>query len=116
MDVTLQSKTKPETARKGIKYNNNWHTVVGKAANYIDNLNMGDIISVKETETGDVVFIGKVGDSMPKDKSEMTEKEAIAEDTAEMTSVLINLETMIKQNATIIEMLLKLLKNFNLAE
>ena len=111
MDVTLQSKTRPDTARKGIKYNDKWHTVIGKATNYIDTFNTGDIIRIDENENGDVIFMGKLGAK----ELEMTEKEVIAEDTADMTSVLVNMETIIKQNATLNSMLMQIMKKLEIS-
>ena len=58
-EVLIESTTKPENPKKGIKYNDAWHTVVGKAANYVNDLKQGDLVEVKEGDNGAVTFIQK---------------------------------------------------------
>ena len=111
-DVILESTTKPENPKKGIKYEGNWHTVIGKAANYVDRLNVGDTISVTENENRDVVFISTTTSLTASTPTPIIP--TISKLETDFAAMLINQETIIKQNATIVEMLLKLLKNFNL--
>lgn len=70
--VEIQSNTKPGNEKPGIKYNDNWHSVLGKAANYVDTLQVGDKKEVRENDKGDVIFIGNPGSQKsfaPKEKA-----------------------------------------------
>jgi hypothetical protein len=63
MEITIQSTTKPENPKKGIKYNDAWHSVVGKAAGYVNMIKLGDIVEVREGDNGVVTFIQKKSDA-----------------------------------------------------
>jgi len=56
MDIIIESTTKPENPKKGIKFEGNWHTVVGNAANYVKDLKPGKA-TITLDEKGNVTFI-----------------------------------------------------------
>lgn len=74
-ETIIESITKPETPKKGIKFNGEWHTVIGNAANYVKDLERGPA-TVGLNEKGDVTFIkqGKSSQDAPSDQNNYYEK------------------------------------------
>ena len=64
MQVTLQNIS---YGNKGVMYNDAWHTVVGKAADYVDKLSKGTAV-ITEDENGNVVFIRQNKEAKPNDE------------------------------------------------
>lgn len=66
MNVYIQSKTKPTTPRKSLRFLDKWHDVTGNAVQYFDQVNYKENREIG-LEGGKVVFIGGVsaGQSQP---------------------------------------------------
>src|SRR3990167_2613304 len=58
---------------KGINYDEAWHTVIGKAAEYVGKLTKGPA-SIKEDENGNVVFVSQTSKPGTWTKPKMTEE------------------------------------------
>lgn len=59
MQVLIQSKTKPTTPRKSLKFLDKWHEVVGDAVQFFDKVNYKEVREIG-LEAGKVVFIGGI--------------------------------------------------------
>lgn len=72
-NITIESTTKPENPKKGIKFGGEWYTVVGKAADYVKNIKPGKA-QIDLNEEGNVIFIQQNGyEQKPKDTEESSE-------------------------------------------
>jgi len=53
--------TNKSDTTKGLEYGGIWHSTTGGARNYVEEINKGDKVEIREDDKGDVVFIRRIG-------------------------------------------------------
>lgn len=62
--ITIEALSIKDPARRGILYEGKWHTVIGKASDYVPKLQKGTAI-VSEDDKGNVTFVSQRQDQQP---------------------------------------------------
>lgn len=73
-NITIESTTKPTNPKQGIKFNGEWHTVIGNAAKYVKNLKPGPA-TIDMDEEGNIIFAQQERGSQNQNQNQEQAKE-----------------------------------------